>query len=183
MTVATIEAQMADRTIQYLLEGHRTFDQAAQELAALVEGAEAAPGLDAAGRRRMAHLANVLEPEAASHMRKEEEVLFVALEAFLPRDVGPLAVLRGEHRDLAAHLAALVRTSEALAAGDAAAQAEALAAARAVLQLVRNHFYKEERVLFPMVARFLSPERDLHLLQAMQAMEPAPPRGAEGAKR
>lgn len=171
MTPATIEARMAELTIQHLLEGHRAFDQAASELGELVEAAAAGRTLDAGARERIACLGRMLRDESASHMKKEEEILFPALEGFLPRDVGPLAVLRGEHHDLAALLRSLVESAEAAAAGDDARLAPALEAARGALQLVRNHFYKEERVLFPMVARFLSPARDEALAAQMRSRD------------
>lgn len=177
MTSAAIEAQMAELTIQHLLDGHRAFDQAASELGELAEAAAAGRVLTAAERTRLAELGRALRSESASHMKKEEEILFPALEGFLPRDVGPLAVLRGEHHDLAALLGALVESAEAVVAGDDARLESALAAARGALQLVRNHFYKEERVLFPMVARFLSPARDEALAAAMRARDAT---GAEG---
>jgi iron-sulfur cluster repair protein YtfE (RIC family) len=40
-----------------------------------------------------------------------------------------------------------------------------------------NHIYKEERVLFPMVARFLPSDLDAHLLRQMEAMTPGRPAG------
>ena len=43
-------------------------------------------------------------------------------------------------------------------------------AGRAALQTQRNHLYKEEVVLFPMVARFLSPDRDALLLRQLQVL-------------
>lgn len=168
---------MAELTIQHLLEDHRVFDQAAAELGELAEAAAAGRALNAREHMRVAQLGRMLRAESASHMKKEEEILFPALEGFLPRDVGPLAVLRGEHRDLAALLAALVENAEALAAGDPSRLEPALEAARGALQLVRNHFYKEERVLFPMVARFLSPARDEALLGAMRAHDAAAGKG------
>jgi hemerythrin-like domain-containing protein len=40
-----------------------------------------------------------------------------------------------------------------------------------LLRLIQDHLYKENRVLFPMVARFLSPERDAALLERMRAID------------
>lgn len=110
-----------------------------------------------------------------AHVRKEEEVLFPALEDFLPRDLGPLAVLRGEHQDLHAHFARLRQAGEALAQGSAQPlhMEQFVQAGRAVIQALRDHFYKEERLLFPMVARFLSAERDVYLLGRMNEISSA----------
>jgi iron-sulfur cluster repair protein YtfE (RIC family) len=42
---------------------------------------------------------------------------------------------------------------------------------RALLQLLRDHSYKEERVLFPMVARLLRPEIDTRIASDMETLE------------
>jgi hemerythrin-like domain-containing protein len=44
----------------------------------------------------------------------------------------------------------------------------------AMVRIVRDHIYKEDRVLFPMVARFLSVERDTHLLAQMEEIDRTP---------
>lgn len=128
------------------------------------------------------------------HIRKEEEVLFPALESFLPRDLGPLAVLRGEHEDVR-ELTRRVQT-----AGELRARGLAGTEARAHLQqfgaglvrVLRDHIYKEDRILFPMVTRFLTPERDAQLLRQMEELSqaktangelpPPNPRIAEGGR-
>ena len=94
--------------------------------------------------------------------------------------MGPLAVLRGEHREIGSLLRRLCEVGGmlALGRGDAPLVEEFERVARSTIQMTRDHIYKEDRVLFPMVARFLSIERDEYLLGEMEALatskEPAP---------
>lgn len=92
------------------------------------------------------------------HHRKEEEHLFPALEdAGLPRFGGPLGVMLGEHEDGRRYTASLREAGEKLAAGDAAAAAMVVESALGYATLLRQHIQKEDRVLFVMAKRMLSP--------------------------
>lgn len=92
-----------------------------------------------------------------AHHAKEEEILFRWLEERgLPREVGPLAVMRHEHelgRDLrlALSLAAdvLVETP-----GDAETRERFHALVQRYVELMVAHIEKEENVLFPLAQRF-----------------------------
>jgi len=83
-----------------------------------------------------------------SHAHVEDELLFPALEARIG-PMGPLAVMRAEHREIEGAL------QEALKAADTS---EALGRARSALGVAREHFMKEEQVLFPMARRALGNE-------------------------
>ena len=90
----------------------------------------------------------------ATHAHLEDELLFVGLEAHVPREMGPLAVMRAEHQEIEGALAALETVEDV-------GQARALLA-RAV-GTGREHFAKEEQVLFPMADARLG-EAELHEL-------------------
>jgi iron-sulfur cluster repair protein YtfE (RIC family) len=97
-------------------------------------------------------LAQVQSPVAmftaalATHARMEDELLFTTLEPYLGVQMGPLAVMRMEHDQIDNILARV-------------AEARDLAQARSlvlqVMQVARDHFAKEEQVLFPMAKRAL----------------------------
>jgi len=109
-----------------------------------------------------------VEAALLSHAEVEDELLFRAVEAKMPPG-GPTDVLRGEHEEIDATLAALRAT------GDEAA------ARRAVLQVValaREHFAKEEQVLFP-IAEEMVPREELERLGAEWALR----RGVALARR
>ena len=88
---------------------------------------------------------SVLERLLLAHARIEEELLFPRLEPHLGQ-MGPLAVMRSEHRDIDSLL-------------DAARQENDLGALKSLigrlLALAHGHFQKEEQVLFAMTRRFL----------------------------
>jgi iron-sulfur cluster repair protein YtfE (RIC family) len=80
-----------------------------------------------------------------SHARIEDELLFPALERTIGGD-GPLFVMRSEHQEIDDLLAAVAVAPDLGAATAAIAQA---------IELARDHFAKEERVLFPMARQAL----------------------------
>jgi len=89
-----------------------------------------------------------VEAALLSHATVEDELLFQALEPRLPAG-GPVTVMRAEHEEIDANLAAL------RAASDEGAARRALL--RVVL-VAREHFAKEEQVLFPMAEELLGGE-------------------------
>jgi hemerythrin-like domain-containing protein len=93
-----------------------------------------------------------------SHAHLEDELLFPALERALG-EAGPLVVMRSEHQEIDRLLArAAVAAERATACGDI----------WAALELARDHFAKEEAVLFPM-ARDALDEAELGRLGAQWA--------------
>ena len=120
------------------------------------------------------HVCRFFDREVLCHIRKEDEALFPVLEEFLPRDVGPLAVLRGEHGEISTNYALMHHAGEALRRGLQKPQAAAdfQLYGRKLALLIHDHIYKEDRVLYPMVARFLSEEQDRSILQHMEGIVP-----------
>jgi hemerythrin-like domain-containing protein len=171
---------MADRCLQHLLQDHQEGERIVADIESLVQAQKQDRTWDAARRESFAQVVCFYEEVVLGHIQKEERVLFPALEGFLPHDMGPLAVLRGEHREIAANFRRLCEVGGMLALGrmDAPLQEEFERVAHATIQVTRDHIYKEDRVLFPMVARFLSTERDEFLLHEMQAMAAAPKEAA-----
>jgi hemerythrin-like domain-containing protein len=87
----------------------------------------------------------ILERLLTAHARIEEDLLFPNLEPRLG-PMGPLAVMREEHREL----------DELLLSAKTANDLNGLkAAVRRLLDLAIDHFRKEERVLFHMAGRIL----------------------------
>jgi hemerythrin-like domain-containing protein len=163
---------MADRCLQHLSRDHEEAERIVVDIESLVMAQGRDRTWDAPRRESFAQIVRFYEEVVIGHIQKEEKVLFPALEGFLPHDMGPLAVLRGEHREIAAHFRRLCEVGGMLALGrtDAPLLEEFVRVAEATVQITRDHTYKEDRVLFPMVARFLSPERDEFLLREMEAM-------------
>jgi hemerythrin-like domain-containing protein len=98
-------------------------------------------------------LTRMLAAALISHARVEDQLLFPALEVHLGR-AGPLACMRQEHAELETAI------EDVAGAATCGAAAERL---RYALQAARDHFAKEERVLFHMARQFMS-EPDLERL-------------------
>ncbi len=176
---------MTHRSIDHLLRDHRDLERVLVELELLLDSLEAKSRWTAEHALAFAWITRRFAESVMPHIAKEGEILFPALEDFLPRDTGPLAVLRGEHRDLITHFSRLREAAELLCQGSTQplVREDFLRCGRATIQTLRDLIYKEERILFPMVARFLSGDRDAQILHKMQAMgapfaAPAPVKSA-----
>lgn len=117
------------------------------------------------------------------HHAKEEGVLFVALvEAGMPAQVGPVAVMLHEHDRARALTAALAAAARRYAAGEPRLAAEVAATAREYCALLAQHIRKEDGILFPMAAHMLPEFRHDALLPAFAQVEQAQlGRGAKDA--
>ena len=95
----------------------------------------------------------VLGAVVQSHAKLEEELLFPALEPHLGVD-GPLAVMRTEHDEFTETLRQIGDTSDIDDAAGCLARA---------LDLVRDHFQKEEEVLFSLARQMLDDQTLIRL--------------------
>lgn len=87
----------------------------------------------------------ILERLLLAHAGAEEDLLFPALEPYLGR-MGPLAVMRAEHREIDGLLEAARTESDLDALKSLIGR---------LLTLAHGHFQKEEQVLFGMARQFL----------------------------
>jgi hemerythrin-like domain-containing protein len=109
------------------------------------------------------------------HHRKEEDELFPRLERRgVDLSGSPVAQVLDEHergRELSADLARGLAAAEA---GDAAARGAAIAAGRALIDLLRRHIDKEEHCLFGLAEEALRGEALEDLLEGYRACEASP---------
>jgi hemerythrin-like domain-containing protein len=93
------------------------------------------------------------------HHGKEEGILFPAMvEAGLPREGGPIAVMLQEHDIGREHVATLLGLAGTRIAWSPEDREEVFIAARGYVDLLTSHIRKEDEVLYPMAERRLSPE-------------------------
>lgn len=92
--------------------------------------------------------ASILAAGLASHAQIEDDLLFVPLEERIGGEMGPLAVMRLEHEEIEGVLERLQEVE---------GPTEGRSIATRLAQLARDHFAKEEQVLFPMAEGVLDP--------------------------
>jgi hemerythrin-like domain-containing protein len=109
----------------------------------LLDQLERAP-ITSAGEARAQ--ASLLAAGLASHAQIEDQLLFAHLEAEIGAEAGPLAVMRREHDEIEGALANLERVEST---------GEARRLATYLVGVARQHFAKEEQVLFPMAEEIL----------------------------
>ena len=116
-----------------------------------------------------------LEPQFATHMRVEDDVLYPALEQALPEAAVPLAALRDDHRELRGLLAALAMRLEQPRNGVRDEQLRVLA--RDLVDLLRLHVSREERIVFTVASRVLRDDELTTLAGRIELAIPSNPRG------
>ena len=94
--------------------------------------------------------ATLLAAALKTHANLEEELLFVSLEPHIGSQGGPLAVMRAEHDEIENGLARLPQLQDL---------AEARNLLLHVIQVAREHFAKEERILYPAAKQVLAEDK------------------------
>lgn len=108
------------------------------------------------------------------HTVKEEQHLFPLIEARgVPRNGGPLAVMLQEHEQARGILARLSPLAEAVVAGDGSKLDELRATFSAYADLLKNHFWKENDILYPMALRVMNDTDGAAVVRGIEAAEAA----------
>ena len=157
------------QTLKHLGEEHRRTEKLLQALEPLLD--DVTP--DMFDRCRCKDVVTRLcdaWPFMERHMAKEE-LLFEVLEEFLPSDHGPLDVLRSEHIEVFQNFSRMRESARLDDQGVPHCRKDCLWFAKTTARIIRDHMYKEDRVLFPLVSRFLPPETDLSLVARMKEMD------------
>lgn len=166
---------MADLSVNHLLREHQEARKFLTKLDSLVEALEADPRWTRERREAFQQISSFFLGDLCLLVRKENEVLYPALHELFPADLDPLALLRDEHETLCHNFHHLCEAGNSLKGGEHSGNAieDLKRFGRKAVEVFHDHLYKEERVLFPMAARFLTPERDAELLERMQSLRAA----------
>jgi len=168
---------MALRSVEILIAEHRAVEKALQELEGWIDDFSTNSEVSDAAKQALGNLSDFLSRDLALHIRKEEEALFPALEQFLPREEGPLAVMFHEHGEITGENQALREgvaglDQHASSAGQAATQIREHG--RSLIQELRSHLFKEERVLFPFAEARLGEKKDREIVEKFEALASNP---------
>ena len=106
------------------------------------------------------------------HHAKEERHLFPALNSkgFSPES-GPVAVMLHEHEQGRAAVRAISESLPGARSGDRRAAAALADALLEYVELLRNHIFKENNVLFPMADRVLAANEQVTLAERFDQVE------------
>ncbi len=105
------------------------------------------------------------------HHAKEENLLFVRMEERgMPRQAGPIGVMLYEHDLGRGHVRAIADLLPH-AANDPAVRDGIRQHLAAYIQLLRDHIYKEDHILYPMADQLLLPEDQADLERAFERVE------------
>jgi uncharacterized protein len=108
------------------------------------------------------------------HNKKEEDHLFPLIERRgIPRTGGPLAVMLQEHDQSRTMLEELVPIARAYAGGDRSGLAEFRRRFEEYAALLKNHYWKENDILYPMARRVMSKADAQVIIDGIEATEAA----------
>ncbi len=163
---------MPDLTVNHLRRDHEAARKVLERFESLLESLDADPNWTPERCVAFGDISKFLTVGLVLLIRKQDEILYPALEGLFPLHEGPLAVLRAEHAALTAHFRDACHAGKLLCKGEDHDHNLRIftKAGRKGLEILQDHLYKEERVLLPMVARFLTPERDAVLLKQMEKL-------------
>lgn len=166
---------MSDLSVRHLLRDHQEAQKVLSELESLLDALDSDLAWTAERCATFRRISNFFTHNLCCLVRKEDEILYPSLNGLFPPDFGPLALLRGEHEALCRNFQHLCEVGQSLCQGENSPQAlkDFARFGRGAAEVLRDHLYKEKRVLFPMVTRFLSPELDAELLQKMENLRTA----------
>lgn len=163
---------MADLTVNHLRRDHRDLRSVLAGLELLLDGLDDEKRWTPERCEKFESVSEFLSARLAQLNRKECEILYPALQGLFSLQEGPVAMLCDEHKTVLGFFGELHRAGSSLSVGEEEEQnlKAFTASGRKSIEILRNHLYKEERVLFPMVTRFLTPDRDAELIKKMEAM-------------
>jgi DUF438 domain-containing protein len=106
------------------------------------------------------------------HNRKEENYLFPLLEKRgVLRHGGPLAVMLAEHEQSRELLKKFAELGNAFINGDASSLSDLRRAFDEYSTLIKNHYWKENDILYPMGSRVMSTDDDLRIINGIEELE------------
>jgi uncharacterized protein len=108
----------------------------------------------------------------ACHNQKEEQHLFPLIERRgIPRHGGPLAVMLDEHRQAEQALAKLVELGTLYSNGRTSVREDLQAVFSQYATLMRNHFWKENDILYPMARRVMTEADAAQVVEGIEKVE------------
>jgi DUF438 domain-containing protein len=171
---------MSSQWAEMLMEDHAMIERVFDAVTGALEAPSGAtPQL--VGKAR----AFLVEYADGCHNQKEEQHLFPTIEARgIPRHGGPLAVMLQEHEQSRQLLKRLTPMMEAVAGGDSSGLDELRQVFAEYTTLMKNHYWKENDILYPMAQRVMNREDADSVIAGIEQVEASsgPDTGAKFAQ-
>lgn len=166
---------MADLAIKHLRRDHQQARKILAELESLLKTLDSNVQWTPERQQIFDTLSKYFTEDLTSIIRKEDEILYPSLKELFPSALGPLSVLRSEHQSLRIHFRRLCEIGKSLGPGENSPETlrDFEQCGWKAVEVLHDHLYKEDRVLFPMVARFLTAELDAELVGKMENLHTA----------
>lgn len=158
---------MSKRWNEQLMDDHRTTERV---LAAVQQALSASDGLTPEFLRdALDYLVNYAD---RCHNQKEEQHLFPKIESRgIPHHGGPLAVMLQEHDSAKRLIARLESAGRMVIAGDRSSLAEFQRVFEEYAELLKDHYWKENDILYPAALRVLTPQDEALIDAGIAALE------------
>jgi hemerythrin-like domain-containing protein len=158
--------------VEILMHEHRIIERALRALRGVCQRLENGEAVPADVPTQLVEFIQTFADRC--HHGKEEKHLFPALEERgVPRDGGPIGVMLYEHEVGRGFVREMVEAASAYARGESAAAARFVSAARQYMDLLAQHIYKEDNVLFQIAQSVLDAPTRAALAEAFEREEAA----------
>ncbi|MGA7744080.1 MAG: hemerythrin domain-containing protein [Polyangia bacterium] len=155
------------RATEILMDEHRVIEQMLSVMDEMADRALQRGTLDSQGAAQAIDFIRTFADKC--HHAKEEDVLFVSMEAVgFPHDNGPIAVMLHDHDSGRAFVRAMADVVDDAARGDTDALRTFANNARSYTEMLRAHIQKEDRILYPMADQSFDDSDEAELLAAFQ---------------
>ncbi|MBI4378039.1 MAG: hemerythrin domain-containing protein [Nitrospinae bacterium] len=114
-----------------------------------------------------------IQKEMEIHFTKEEDALFPEIEKFMPREGGPIGVMLMDHEDLYKYEDNLVRGIDLFIKNESNGEAIKLIKENGTnyINLLREHIYKEDNMLFMMADMHLEEDQIKEIMRKFEELD------------
>ncbi len=155
-------------TTKILVQEHRVIEAVLSCLEKLIEQTEQQHRLHKSSAQDI--LQFLREFADACHHGKEEDVLFVFSDS-ITSGHGPVEILKDEHREGRGYVTGMERNCEKASAGDKESLNTFCECGRDLIGMLRQHIYREDEAVFPMIDNLCSTQDADNLWQQFLAVE------------
>lgn len=126
-----------------------------------------------AAKKTFADLKVFLKKEVDIHFKKEEDALFPEIEKFMPRDAGPVGQMLLEHQDLYKYEDNFIKGVDLLSENENSGEASKLIKENGInyINLLREHIYKEDNILFMMADMHLDDDQIKEIMTKFEELD------------